>query len=62
MPARAKTKTMYSIFVRADSERDLAEKTQLLQSTLENMGYTVRNVYSTQAQGQQAFMVRMERK
>jgi uncharacterized membrane protein len=31
-------------------------------STVENMGYAVRNVYSTQAQGQQAFMVRMTRK
>ena len=31
-------------------------------STLDNMGYTVRNVYSTQAQGQQAFMVRIVRK
>ncbi len=30
-------------------------------NTLESMGYTVRNVYSIQAQGQQAFMVRMER-
>lgn len=30
-------------------------------STLENMGYTVRNVYSTPAQGQQAFMIRMAR-
>ncbi|HXL81781.1 MAG TPA: glycosyltransferase family 39 protein [Pyrinomonadaceae bacterium] len=31
-------------------------------NTLENMGYAVRNVYSTQTQGQQAFMVRMARK
>jgi len=31
-------------------------------STFENMGYAVRNVYSTQTQGQQAFMVRMARK
>jgi uncharacterized membrane protein len=31
-------------------------------STLENMGYTVRNVFATPAQGQQAFMVRMGRK
>jgi uncharacterized membrane protein len=31
-------------------------------SALENMGYTVREVHSTQAQGLQAFMVRMARK
>lgn len=31
-------------------------------STLENMGYTMRDVYSIQAQGQQAFIVRMGRK
>jgi len=31
-------------------------------STLENMGYAVRDVHSTQTQGQQAFMVRMARK
>jgi uncharacterized membrane protein len=31
-------------------------------STLKNIGYSVQNVYSIQAQGQQAFMVRMERK
>jgi len=31
-------------------------------STLENMGYAVRDVHSTQTQGQQAFMVRMVRK
>jgi len=31
-------------------------------SALANIGYTVRNVYSSPAQGQQAFMVRMARK
>jgi len=31
-------------------------------NALENMGYVVRNVYSTPAQGQQGFMVRMSRK
>ncbi|MEP6742309.1 MAG: glycosyltransferase family 39 protein [bacterium] len=31
-------------------------------NTLETMGYTVRNIYSSSAQGQRAFMVRMTRK